>query len=160
MRDLKGRLGVAWMLISAGAALPVLAQPAGPPGGRWNRGGDPLQAAIAKLNLVGDQQAKVQAVSDQETAKIAALRQQVRPAHDALDAAAQVEKPDPATVGKAYLNARAAEQAVQTEVAKFHDAVAALLTNEQRAQFEAYLSSAREGRTRWGGQRGGPPQTD
>ena len=96
---------------------PVL-DPAGrsPAGGGWNHGGDPMQMAIARLNLAGEQQTKVQAVSDQETAKIAALREQIRPAHDALDAAAQAEKPDPAAVGKAYLNARAAEQAVQTEV--------------------------------------------
>ena len=159
MCDSKLKLVVAGILFSAGVALPGWTQPAGPPLGRGGHGGDPMQMAIARLNLAGEQQTKVQAVSDQETAKIAALREQIRPAHDALDAAAQAEKPDPAAVGKAYLNARAAEQAVQTESAKFHDAVAALLTPEQKTQFEAYLSSARENRMRWGGQRGGPPRT-
>lgn len=157
MGNERWKLAFAWILIFAGATVPVLAQPVGPPSGRWSRS-DPMQAAIAKLDLTGEQQTKVKAISDQETAKIAALREQIRPAHDALDAAAQAEKPDPAAVGNAYLKVRAAEQAVQVESAKFHDAVANVLTKEQKAQFEEYLSSARENRPRWGGTRGGPPR--
>jgi Spy/CpxP family protein refolding chaperone len=145
MGNVKGGLVVLWILIVATTALPGLAQPANPMPGRRGHGGggDPMQTAIARLNLTGEQQTKVKAISDQETAKIAALREQIRPAHDALDAAAQVEKPDPVTVGKAYLSVKAAEQAVETESAKFHDAVASVLTKDQKVEFEAYLSSAR-----------------
>ncbi len=161
MGNVKHGRVVLWFLIVAATALPGLAQPANPMPGRRGHGGggDPMQIAIARLNLAGDQQAKVKAISDQETAKIAALREQMRPAHDALDAAAQVETPDPASVGKAYLGLKAAEQAVEAESAKYHDAVASVLTKDQKTQFEAYLSSARENRGRWGGPRGGPPQT-
>ena len=107
-----------------------------------------MQTAIAKLNLTDEQQTKVKAISDQETAKIGVLRGQIRPAHDALDAVAQAEKPDPATVGRAYLNLKAMEEALQAESAKFQDAVADVLTKEQKAEFETYLSGARDNRMR------------
>ncbi len=156
MGNVRRRLVVLWILLVASAALPGLAQTAGPMPGRWNRGGDPMQTAIAKLNLTDEQQTKVKAISDQETAKIGVLRGQIRPAHDALDAVAQAEKPDPATVGRAYLNLKAMEEALQAESAKFQDAVADVLTKEQKAEFETYLSGARDNRMRWGG----PPRTN
>jgi Spy/CpxP family protein refolding chaperone len=48
------------------------------------------------------------------------------------------------------------EEALQAESAKFQDAVADVLTKEQKAEFETYLSGARDNRMRWGG----PPRTN
>ncbi|HVN75137.1 MAG TPA: periplasmic heavy metal sensor [Thermoanaerobaculaceae bacterium] len=141
------------------ATLPVLGQENNFTAGRWAQRGDPMQTAIARLTLTPEQRGKVKTISDDETAKIAALRDKVRPAHEALDAAAHATAPDPATVGNAYLTVLAAENAVKLENAKFHDAVAAVLTPEQRTQFDAYLNSAQDNRARWSGQRGRGPRS-
>ena len=70
MGNVRRRLVVLWILLVASAALPGLAQTAGPMPGRWNRGGDPMQTAIAKLNLTDEQKPKVKAVLDDSAKKM------------------------------------------------------------------------------------------
>jgi len=142
-----------WAAVAAGvvalAALLARAQQSHLPVGRSLSHGDAIQSAIARLNVTPEQDAKLKAISETESAKLRDLGNQIRPAHDALDAAARAAKPDPTAVGKAYLNVLAAEAAVKTEYAKFHDAVAAVLTAEQKAQFESYLNSQQGGQGHW-----------
>ncbi len=159
MNDLWNRRTLAVIVLVSGAAVAAAAQPDRGPGGHWMRAGDPIQGALARLTLTADQQAKTKAIVDDETVRIAALRDQVGPARDALDAAAHAANPDPATVGKAYLKVVAAEDAIRAESAKYHDAVAAALTEDQKSQFEGYLSSFRDGRGHWGGARAGAPRS-
>ncbi len=145
----KSRWAAATAAIVTLAALPALAQPGRLPIGRSLSHGGPIHSAIAKLNLTPEQDAKVKAVAEAENNKLGDLRARVRPAKDALAAAARSANPDPATVGRLYLAVLAAEAAVKSENAKFHDAITALLTPEQRAQFESYLASATAGEERW-----------
>ncbi len=138
-------------------ALPVLAQKTTLPIGRSLSHGDEIQQAIARLTVTPEQDAKLKAICETEKHELADLRARVRPAQEALDAAARAENPDAATVGKAYLQLQAAGDAVKAEYAKFHDAVAALLTPEQKAQFESYLRNVADNRARWRPQRSWTP---
>lgn len=137
---------IALVLAVAAAALSEGLVLAGP-GARWPAGG-PIQAALAGLDLTADQQANVQALLDKTQPRLASLRDQARAAQQALDETLQPAALDPAAVGSAYLAVRAARDAVRVETDRLRAAIAALLTADQRAKFEASLAAHPEGRGR------------
>jgi Spy/CpxP family protein refolding chaperone len=115
-------------------------------------GGPPgffLEKAVAKLELPAEQKTAVQAVIDQAKPTGEKLREDVKTAHEAMRTL--LEQP---TVDEAAVMAQAdAVGAAMTESRK-HDLrtllqVRALLTPEQRTQFEKLMQEKRERHGRW-----------
>lgn len=157
MARLKTGLAVTFItMAAAGAAIAAGMPPAGG-GPGWRGRGGPLKGALASLNLSADQQAKVQALLAQEQPQFAALREQAQSARKALKATLQAATPDPAAVGSAMLQVKAARQAVRAEMTKVHDAIVPILTPEQSAAFKGYIQALKDMRGRWRGHGAGAP---
>jgi Spy/CpxP family protein refolding chaperone len=139
-------------LLLAGSA--ALAQ--GYRGGREGAPGRGLRAALATLDLSDDQKTKVRALFESEKPKYEALRQEGRAARQALRAAADAEKADPTAVGTAFLRLEATRKTLKAERTASRQRLEALLTAEQKAKLEGWVSAHRQMRGGKGGP-GGPP---
>jgi Spy/CpxP family protein refolding chaperone len=113
-------------------AAPLAAQP----GPMMRREGGPPVPPDAALKSAGLTDAQISAVHDlvaARDAKLADVRPQLGPAHEAVHAALETQTPDPATVGKAAIAAHALETKVRAADTEFRTAFEALLTPEQGA---------------------------
>jgi len=144
MRQTTKRLATAAATLSLLLAGSAAFAGQGPHGGREGAPGQGLKAALATLDLTDAQQAKVKALLQGEKPKYDALREEGRAAREALRAAAKAEKPDPATVGTAFLRADAHRKTVRAEREASRQKLEALLTPEQRAKLEGWISAHRE----------------
>ncbi len=92
---------------------------------------------VAALNLSTDQKVQWDAIHSQLEASILPLVSQHRAAEDQLNSSANASSPDATEVGRAYL----AMRAVDKQIRAAHDAtqakVAAILTPDQKAKFDA-----------------------
>ena len=137
--------------LTAGAAL-AQAGPGGP--GGHGKLAHAIRTAMSTLDLTDAQKEQVKAIfaSHKEDGK--ALREQAKADHESLRAAASAAKPDPATVGAAFLKVRADGEAVKAKMKAVHAEINAVLTPEQRAKLDGWMAAHRQQR---GNFRGGPP---
>jgi Spy/CpxP family protein refolding chaperone len=143
--------GVFALVLSAAlAAGAALAQP-GPGPNRLAQG---IRAAMATLDLSDAQKEKIKAIFASHKEEGAALRAQAKADRDALKAAASAAKPDPATVGAAFLKVRADGEAAKAKMKAVRAEIDAVLTPEQRAKLDGWIAAHRQMR---GGLRGGQP---
>ncbi len=156
MANVKQKLAVSLLMVTAGAALAAGMPPDGA-GPGWRGRGGPLKGALASLGLSVDQQAKVQAVLTQEQPQFAALREQAKTARQALQATLQAATPDPAAVGSAMLKVKAVREAVRAEMGKVHDSIVPILTADQAARFNGYIQALKDMRGRRRGHGAGAP---
>lgn len=147
--------GVFALVLSAALASgAALAQPGpGGPGGP-NRLAQGIRAAMATLDLSDAQKEKIKAIFESHKEEGAALRAQAKADRDALKAAASAAKPDPATVGAAFLKVRADGEAAKAKMKAVRAEIDAVLTPEQRAKLDGWIAAHRQMR---GGLRGGQP---
>jgi Spy/CpxP family protein refolding chaperone len=151
----KNLFGVSALVLSgvlaAGAALAQ--QGPGGPGGQ-NRMAQGIRAALATLDLSDVQKEKIKAIFESHKEEGQAFRAQAKANRDALKAAASAPKPDPATVGTAFLKVRADGEAAKAKMKAVRAEIDAVLTPEQRAKLDGWIAAHRQMR---GGLRGGPP---
>jgi periplasmic protein CpxP/Spy len=115
--------------------------------GRRGREGAPgrgIRAALAELDLTDAQEAKVKELLESEKPKYVALREDGRAAREALRTAAKSATPDPATVGTAFLRVDAHRKSLRAERESSRQKLEALLTPEQRAKLEGWISAHRQ----------------
>ncbi len=146
--------GAALILAGALAASAALAQ-AGPGGpGRPGKFAHAIRAAMATLDLTDAQKEQVKAIFASHKEDGMAFREQAKADREALKVAASAAKPDPATVGAAFLKVRADGEAVKAKMKAVHAEINAVLTPEQRAKLDGWIAAHRQQR---GNFRGGPP---
>lgn len=108
--------------------------PAGGPVGR-------ILHCLSILGLTDQQKADIKQVFDAEKPVLAGLLQTAKSDREALRTLLDATTPDPCAVGAAALKVHADDAAVKAELAKIRDAVAALLTAEQKAKLEGCLQA-------------------
>jgi len=135
------------LTLTLGAIFQASAAPQG--GGRAARG---LRAALSTLDLSQDQKDQIRAKLETQKDAFRAMREQMKADHEALQAAASAAKPDPATVGKAFLKVHQNREALKAEMKKTKDSLSTVLTPAQQAKLDGYLAAMRHGRqARMGG---------
>lgn len=100
-------------------------------------GGLGMMHGLSRLDLTDSQKAEVQRIMDARKATFESLRERARADWEALDAAADAQSPNPATVGAAYLKLRASREAMQAERKALMDQIRSILTPEQRDKLDA-----------------------
>jgi Spy/CpxP family protein refolding chaperone len=113
-------------------------------GGREGAPGRGIRAALASLDLTDDQKEKLKELRESERPKYEALRLEGRTAREALRTTAASGTPDPATVGAAYLRVDAHRKAMRAERESTRQKLEALLTAEQRAKLEGWMTAHRQ----------------
>lgn len=144
--------GASAIVLAGALAGSALAQP-GPGQGRTARG---IRAAMAVLDLTDAQKEAIKAIFASHRDEGAAFRAQAKANREALKAAAAAAKPDPATVGAAFLKVRADAEAAKARRKAVRAEVDAVLTPEQRAKLDGWIAAHRQQRGHF---RGGPPQS-
>lgn len=121
-------------------------------GHRGMRGG--MLRGLARLDLTETQKADIKRIMESRHAALEPLRERFQADREALRAAAEAQTPDPAAVGAAFLRVRANRETMRAERQKTMEEIRAVLTNEQREQFDAMRERFRD-RHRGMGGRGG-----
>jgi Spy/CpxP family protein refolding chaperone len=121
-------------------------------GHRGMRGG--MLRGLARLDLSETQKADIRRIMETRHAALEPLRERFQADRDALRAAAEAQSADPAAVGAAFLRVRANRETMRAERQKTMEEIRAVLTVEQREQFDAMRQNSRE-RHRGMGGRGG-----
>jgi Spy/CpxP family protein refolding chaperone len=130
--------GAAAVVLAGGlAAGMALAQEAAG-GGRLGHG---VRKALATLDLSDAQKAKVQAIFQSHKDEAQAFRSQMQADRAALKTAAAVPNPDPAAVGNAFLKVQANRQAATTRMKAVRSEIDAVLTPEQKAKLDGWVSA-------------------
>jgi Spy/CpxP family protein refolding chaperone len=117
--------------------------PGGPPPGRergprFAPGHGPLGPRFAEeLGLSDDQKAQVEALRKKNEETLKPLADAARQAHEAFRGALESDNPDPAVVGQAALAMNTAEKALRAAHESTFEQMKSILTEEQRAKFEA-----------------------
>lgn len=128
--------------VAASLTLGVLPQALAQPGpGGHGKPGRLLRGALASLDLTETQKTQIKAKIVAERDTIKPLREQMKADHDALRAAAEAPNADAATVGKAFLKVQKDREAIKAEMQKVKDSIASVLTPEQQAKLDGYLSA-------------------
>jgi Spy/CpxP family protein refolding chaperone len=125
------------------------------PGGGQGRPGRILHRALASLDLTDAQKTKIQALVDQQKGDVQAFREQMKADRVALRTAVEATTPDPTVVGKAFLKVHADGQAAKAKLQALRSKLTPILTAEQNARLDGFLSAMRP---MGGGMFGGPGQ--
>ena len=128
-------------LILAGSAT---AAAGGLRGGRHAMPGPGLRAALETLDLTDVQKEKVKQYFEAEKGKREAARAERVAAREALRTSAGAANPDPAAVGEAFLRLRAHRESMKAERRASRERLEAILTAEQKAKLEGWLSAHRQ----------------
>ena len=136
-------------------------------GGRDEAPGRGLRAALATLDLTSEQNEKLKELFAAERARLEPLRQEGRALREALRASAEAPNADPATVGTAFLKAKAHRAAMREGREATREKLEAILNPEQRARLEGWRDAHRQMRRgalapggRGHGRPGPPPPID
>lgn len=146
----KKLFGAATLLVAGALAAGTALAQAHPAPGRLARG---IRAAMAVLDLTDAQKDKVKAIFASHKDEGMAFRAQAKADREALKTAASAAKPDPATVGAAFLKVRANAEAARAKRKAVRAEIDEVLTPEQRAKLEGWIAAHRQQR---GMRRGGP----
>ncbi len=145
----------ALMIAIVGFAGIAPAQPS-QPHGRHPRAGGPsgdLPPIFRDLDLTEDQREEVSAVFADMRTEVAPLFQSLNANREELDERMADENPNPTIIGELVLEARTIENQMSAHREATHQQILALLTEEQRAEFEAQTANRPDGPP---GRRGGP----
>ena len=143
-------------LLALGALPAAHAQgPGGPPPGRergrFGPGHGPLGPRFAEeLGLSEDQKAQLEALRKKNEESLKPLADAAHEAHEAFRQALESDSPDATAVGQKALAMHSAEKALRAAHEATFEQLKSILTEEQRAKFEA----ARERRGPHHGKRG------
>lgn len=121
-------------------------------GHRGMRGG--MLRGLARLDLSETQKADIKRIMESRHAALEPLRERFQADREALRAAAEAPSPDPAAVGAAFLRVRANGETMRAERQKTMEEVRAVLTVEQREQFDAMKERFRDRHRGMGGKAG------
>lgn len=113
-------------------------------GGGDRRGGQGLRSALRALDLDQDQKDQVLAKMSAQREKTKGLREQMKADRQALRAAVDVANPDPTAVGRAFLKVKANREAMKTEMKAFRESIRPILSDEQNAKLDGYVSAMRD----------------
>jgi Spy/CpxP family protein refolding chaperone len=102
-----------------------------------DRGARRGQWLAQELGLTDEQKASFQALHEQHRTEMQPLMEEGRALHEKLQAALKAENPDPQAVGEATIALEQHRKSVETAQKAFHDKLAAQLTPEQKAKFDA-----------------------
>jgi Spy/CpxP family protein refolding chaperone len=156
MKRAFGVVTIGLMLAAGGVGLVAAAE--GQRGSeRGGRRGDWLAQA---LGLTEEQKASFQAMREQHESEMQPLRDQARALHEKLRAALETESPDAQAVGEATIALHQHRKAVETAQKAFHDKLAAQLTPEQKAKFDALAQRHEMGGRGFGRGRHQAPETE
>ncbi len=113
--------------------------------GMWsgNRVGKAYGRILGQLNLTADQKTQIDALLAAQKPVIQNLAQQLRSDAAALRATASAAQPDASGVGVAFLKVKSDRKALRAELQKVRQGTEAVLTPEQKGEFEAYLTTLR-----------------
>ena len=129
------------LLATAGAGIGLAQMAKGAWGG--NRIGMAYQRILGQLILTADQKSEIDALLATEQPVIANLGQQMKADAANLRTAADAAEPDANAVGAAFLKVRADRKALRAELQKVRQGTEAVLSPEQKGEFEAYLTTLR-----------------
>lgn len=119
-----------------------------------NEPGWPGGAGMARaLELTDEQKTAFRDVLEQHRTKMQSLGEKIRQNHQALEAALEVDDPDPAAVGKIAIQGRALRKQAETHREQMKQALREFLTPEQQTKLDV-LESMRGRGLRFGP--GGP----
>ncbi len=150
----KKLFGAAALLVAGTLVAGTAIAQAQPAPGRFARG---IRAAMAILDLTDAQKDQVKAIFASHKDEAMAFHAQAKADRAALKAAASAVKPDPATVGAAFLKVRADAEAAKAKMNAVKTEIDAVLTPEQRAKLDGWIAAHRQQRRGMRG--GGPPQS-
>jgi Spy/CpxP family protein refolding chaperone len=105
-----------------------------------------IRAAMATLDLTDDQKGQIKAIFASHKDEASAFRAQMKADRDVLEAAASAPKPDPATVGAAFLKVRADRQAAAAKLKAARAEIDQVLTPEQSAKLDGWIAAHRQQR--------------
>ena len=125
---------VAALLFTLGATLASAQDDHGRHGKNGGRFG--MMHGLSRLDLTEAQKADVKRIIESRKATFDSLHERARADWEALDAAAEAQSPNAATVGAAYLKVRANREAMRAERQALMDQVRAILTPEQRQKLD------------------------
>jgi periplasmic protein CpxP/Spy len=126
---------VAALLFALGATVASAQDDHGRHGKMGGRFG--MMHGLSRLDLTDSQKAEVKRIMDARKATFDSLHERARADWEALDAAADAQSPNPATVGAAYLKVRANREAMRAERQALMEQIRAILTPEQRDKLDA-----------------------
>ena len=152
-------IGMSALGLALGAilALPVLAAPGGPGGGRMGPAGRVLRGARASLDLTQDQKDKIKVVVESERSALQTAAARNRADALALRDLASSAQPDPKAVGEAFLKVRQNRETAKAAREKVLAKIEAVLTPSQKAKFQGYVQAVKDAvKARAFGKRGGP----
>jgi Spy/CpxP family protein refolding chaperone len=124
---------------------------------RGERRGDWL---AQELSLTAEQKASFKAMREQHQTEMQPLWEEGRALHEKLRAALQAENPDPQAVGEAAIAVEQHRKALEAAQTAFHERLAAQLTPEQKAKFDALAERHRTGNRGWGQGHHRAPETE
>ncbi len=127
------------ILATAGAGIGLAQMAKGAWGG--NRIGMAYQRILGQLNLTADQKSQIDALLATEKPVIANLVQQLKGDAGSLRTAAAAAQPDANIIGTAFLKVRTDRKALRAELQKVRQGTEAVLSPEQKGEFEAYLTT-------------------
>ena len=140
-----GAAGLAWAAVET-------ERPGGP--GRPGRGEARFERMAEYLGLSEEQQATWKSLHEQEKTEMEPLMQQGRELHQRLRAAMDAQNPDPAAVGAATLALKQHREKVKAAHEAFGERLKGVLSDEQKAKFEAFKTAHRGDHGRRGGFKG------
>jgi Spy/CpxP family protein refolding chaperone len=102
-----------------------------------DRGARRGQWLAQELGLTDEQKASFEALREQHRTEMQPLMEEGRALHERLQATLKAENPDPQAVGEATIAVQQHRKVVEAAQKAFHDKLAAQLTPEQKAKFDA-----------------------
>ncbi|MEO6323370.1 MAG: periplasmic heavy metal sensor [Thermoanaerobaculia bacterium] len=143
---MRGRIGIIGSGVGAAALIALTiggAALASPGEGHGRHGGRILHRALASLDLSEAQRTKVKALAEQQKGDGQSFREQMRADREALREALEAANPDPMAVGKAMLKVRSSREAGKARLQEFRTKLKPILTPEQNARLDGFLSAVR-----------------
>jgi Spy/CpxP family protein refolding chaperone len=121
------------------AVLGAFAQPG--PGGPGGPGGPRHQEMLVQsLNLSTEQKASWDAIESATRAAVQPLMEQRRTLHDQIETALDAATPDVAAIGTLMVQSHAVDKQLKAAHEASHSKLSALLTAEQRMQFDRFAA--------------------
>ncbi|HEX9202874.1 MAG TPA: periplasmic heavy metal sensor [Vicinamibacteria bacterium] len=151
MKKILGMTTLAATVLAAGLAWAAV-EPQRPD--RPGRGEARFQRMAEYLGLTEEQQATWKSLHEQQKTEMEPLMQEGRELHQRLRTAMDAQNPDPAAVGAATLALKQHREKVKAAHEAFGERLKGVLSDEQKAKFEAFKTAHRAGPGRRGGFKG------
>lgn len=93
-----------------------------------------IHRALAALDLSDTQKTQIKGFFQEAKPAFKSLREQMKSDHEALRDAVNVDRPDPAAVGNAFLKVHADREAMKAQREQLRTKVESVLTDEQKTE--------------------------